>query len=764
DRDETQTAYRIVISTSKAAAASGSYLHDTGWQDSAQSSSVEIPGISGKLHDDSLYYWQVQTKDREGAESPLSAAEPFNTPTAWADTRGAWLEYAEDDSPADANRFFSVSAGQSSPGSLLSLASGSGEGVAPTAAPAVVAPAALNQWTNYSLEADIYTANALGVIFRRAGSKDLMWQFRSSGISSDANQVCAHTGTSYTKLSCSPATIPANTWVRVKITAINDVVTTSVNGTLVDTRTVANSASGTIGFRTGSTESGRVDNIVVRNVSTGKTLYADDFSTATGAAGFTGTVGVTGGYLGVPAGQSGGAVLTVADDAALGTGFAAHPGSIAPAAANAWTNYSIDADVQTSSALGIVFRDNGSQNYMWQFKPSNNTLNYHAGRDYAGATPTNPASPTLPSGALSTGKWFHLRIEAQGSTIRSYIDGALVGTVTDTNAAAGTIGLRTGLSESARIDNLVVQSLDSGKYLYAQDVQGLPLGQSPDFEGVSVAAEQSTAMVFPKFMFLRHTFDLENAGTIERAVVSASGYNTQSSLSAMADLFVNGKALGTYPARTHGGAPSGTLQYYNSYDVTDQLRDGENVIASLAYNRDAARAVLVQLTVWRTDGTKQVLTNSARDASQWHAYDGTPVFGDTLQARNGAYYDQHAENLVSAKYPSGFERVGYTEDTAWHPVRVSGAINGSRVLAPFTAENTERHWMPAASVTDRGNGTYVVALQKEIVGSLELKIDSPEARAITVKYAENLNADGSIRLGGAGSGSYPPYQETWKLQ
>ncbi|MFC7765043.1 hypothetical protein [Leucobacter soli] len=47
------------------------------------------------------------------------------------------------------------------------------------------------------------------------------------------------------------------------------------------------------------------------------------------------------------------------------------------------------------------------------------------------------------------------------------------------------------------------------------------------------------------------------------------------------------------------------------------------------------------------------------------------------------------------------------------------------MLTPFNSENTERHWMPAASVEDRGSGTYVVTLEKEIIGSLELAIDSP---------------------------------------
>jgi len=762
DPDEVQTAYRVVIATTRADVAAEQYVLDTGWQDSARSSSVEVPGISDALQADSLYYWQVQTKDRSGAESPLSAPEAFNTPVEWADTHGAWLEYSQDETPSDANRYFSVPTNQSSPGSLLSLAEGSGTGTEASPVPGSLAPASASEWTNYSVEARIYTTSALGVIFRRSGAEDYMWQFRSSGISTNPDQVCAHTGTTYVELSCSPATIPSGTWVPITITAINDVVTTYVNHTLVDTRRVTHASAGTIGFRTGRTESARVDDIVVRSISTGRTLYAEDFSTASGSAGYTGGVSVTDGYLTVPVAQLDGAVLTLADDA--GPGLAAHPEHVAPAAADQWADYAIDADVSTASALGVVFRDDGTNNFMWQLKPSNNTLNYHAGRDYAGEAPPNPTSPTLPAGTLTPNAWFHLRIEAQGSTVRTFVDGALVGTVTDTNATAGTIGLRTGSTESARVDNLVVQSLTTGRYLYAEDAQTLALGQSADFPGVSVTTEQSSSLVFPSFMFLRHAFDLEGTSAIDRAVVTATGSNTQSSLSSMADLFVNGQALGTYPARNHAGAPAGSLQYYSSYDVTDLLHDGENVIASLAYNRDATRGVLLQLTVWRSDGTRQVVTNSARDAAQWHAYDGTPVFGDVLQSRNNAAYDQHAENLVAARYPFGFDQTGYTEDASWRPVRVAGAVNGTRVLTPFTAETTERHEMPAASVTDLGDGTYVVALEKEIVGSLELAIDSPATQAITVKYAETLNGDGSVRLGGVGSGSYPKYQETWTLK
>ncbi|MFC7765045.1 glycoside hydrolase family 78 protein [Leucobacter soli] len=140
DSDERQTAYRIVIAASAADVAAEQYVHDTGWEESTQSSSVEIPGIADVLDEDSLYYWQVQTKDREGVASPLSAPQPFNTAISWADTRGAWLQHTEDQTGDDANRMLEVPASLSAPGSLLDLSTGSGSGQAPAETPATLSP------------------------------------------------------------------------------------------------------------------------------------------------------------------------------------------------------------------------------------------------------------------------------------------------------------------------------------------------------------------------------------------------------------------------------------------------------------------------------------------------------------------------------------------------------------------------------------------------------------------------------------------------
>ncbi|MDR1210465.1 MAG: hypothetical protein LBK41_09185 [Clostridiales bacterium] len=94
DKDEYQTAYRIVFSGSADDAASGTYLRDTGWVASNKSSAVTVSGLWAQLSAGSLYYWQVQTKDKDGAEGPLSDPEPFTTAlgtTGWTSTKGYWV-------------------------------------------------------------------------------------------------------------------------------------------------------------------------------------------------------------------------------------------------------------------------------------------------------------------------------------------------------------------------------------------------------------------------------------------------------------------------------------------------------------------------------------------------------------------------------------------------------------------------------------------------------------------------------------------------
>jgi hypothetical protein len=264
------------------------------------------------------------------------------------------------------------------------------------------------------------------------------------------------------------------------------------------------------------------------------------------------------------------------------------------------------------------------------------------------------------------------------------------------------------------------------------------------------------------FIFLRHKFALADVSRVEKAIVAATGYNTESSKQYVFELFLNGQSLGVGPARNQNNTPQGNLQYYNSFDVTDRLATGDNAIAAACYNKDANRAFLLQMTVFYTDGTSEILINSARDAAQWKGQDGTLAFGqnDELVAPS-SWYSQHKEHIDATKYPFGFSEAGFAEDNTWRAVKVAGAVNGSRQLVPYTAENSLRYLMPASKVVQLANGNYVVTLEKEIVGGLQLDINSPQQKRIEIRLGEDLNADGSVRSDGRG---HPNYIEYWTLK
>ena len=63
-------------------------------------------------------------------------------------------------------------------------------------------------------------------------------------------------------------------------------------------------------------------------------------------------------------------------------------------------------------------------------------------------------------------------------------------------------------------------------------------------------------------------------------------------------------------------------------------------------------------------------------------------------------------------------------------------------LTPYPSGNMTRYQQPAASVTRLSDGSYVVDLGKEIIGSIRLTVDSPKQQTVTLLYGEERNNDG----------------------
>ncbi|HBE76713.1 MAG TPA: hypothetical protein DDW65_02865 [Firmicutes bacterium] len=143
-----------------------------------------------------------------------------------------------------------------------------------------------------------------------------------------------------------------------------------------------------------------------------------------------------------------------------------------------WTDYIIDADVSFNNggAAGVVFRSqdaNNSNCYMWQL--SFGTLRVH--KRVNGAWTAMKEVITASDSDVP----FHVRIEAIGSTIKTYIDEVFVDVTVDSTYSSGGIGFREYGSEWGAFDNIQVQTAETplftedfsnglGKWTNAQNV------------------------------------------------------------------------------------------------------------------------------------------------------------------------------------------------------------------------------------------------------------------------------------------------------
>ncbi|MER6442712.1 family 78 glycoside hydrolase catalytic domain [Streptomyces sp. NPDC001185] len=246
-RDDRQTAYRILVASSpKRLNADDADVWDSGRVRTADS--IGVPYGGPKLASSRAYYWTVRVWGARGRASGWSSAAHWETgllnPADW---QGA--------------QWISPDTGSS------------------------------NSWSDFTLDTDFtIKAGAASVLFRVKDAQDYyMWQINTA---QTAGKVLlrphVQSGGRFTNLGevdLSPVitTANANTQHHITIRAEGSRITTSIDGTQVDTRTDTTLTAGTLGFRSsvtnGVSEDALYDNIAVHGLD-GAALFSDDFSTS----------------------------------------------------------------------------------------------------------------------------------------------------------------------------------------------------------------------------------------------------------------------------------------------------------------------------------------------------------------------------------------------------------------------------------------------------------------------------------------------------
>ena len=220
-----------------------------------------------------------------------------------------------------------------------------------------------------------------------------------------------------------------------------------------------------------------------------------------------------------------------------------------------------------------------------------------------------------------------------------------------------------------------------------------------------------------------------------------------------ARLFIAG--LGFYELSLNGEKAGGNILspsktnfreriLYDTYDVTDQIVNGENVIGVILGNGwfnaqkkywgwrtpwYGSPRFIMQIEIEYTDGSRSTVVSNSNWKSSWG-----PVTFNCIY--DGEYYDARLEQ-------EGWDIAGYN-DSSWSEVNTV-ASPGGRLASAMHEPNMVISIIKPVSVSEVRPGTFVFDLGQNFAGWVRFKISGQAAGTeIKLRYAEQVHPDGII--------------------
>ena len=263
------------------------------------------------------------------------------------------------------------------------------------------------------------------------------------------------------------------------------------------------------------------------------------------------------------------------------------------------------------------------------------------------------------------------------------------------------------------------------------------------------------------FAFLRQEFTLTEA--YDRVLITAAAVNPEPARQYAYNLYINGREVGVGAFRL-GKSPDGqALIYYQTYDVTSLLREGENCIGANCYAL-SDKGFFCRVTAYEGDGQPHTLVTTEGIAHGWQALCGDAVYGKS-NSIGTHYFTAHACNLHAPIFPFGFAEAGFDSSRdhggyGWAQPAPIGSLMGGLPLRSEDTEPVSRYATPAATVQQLPDGTQIIDLGAEIIGGLRWTVQVPHACTVTLTYGEQL-VDGRVKCP-MNTGNR--YVETWTLK
>ncbi len=215
------------------------------------------------------------------------------------------------------------------------------------------------------------------------------------------------------------------------------------------------------------------------------------------------------------------------------------------------------------------------------------------------------------------------------------------------------------------------------------------------------------------------------------------------------ELYVNGKRCGNRlltPDRTDYVK----RVFYHTYDVTELLLDGENVIgASLGngwYNQKdklnekllwyGYPKLLLQAEITYEDGTKEVIGSD--ESFLWH---------DSPRTYNNIYFGEIYDARMELP---GWNAPGF-DDTGWTSAKLAAAPGG-RLADQKSPSDTEIVCLRPRTINEVKPGMYVLDFGQVLTGWVRMRVTGVRGQSVQLRFGEELWPDGKINYYSTGSG------------
>lgn len=402
----------------------------------------------------------------------------------------------------------------------------------------------------------------------------------------------------------------------------------------------------------------------------------------------------------------------------------------------AWTDSTMTFRAsKISGALGVYFRGrDGGNAYMWQLSQSERALRPHVKTN--GGYSVLTATP-FPAG-FDFAAEHEYSITADGTTIVTKVDGTVLDTRTVTaHTAPGLVGFRTSGAENGTVSEVKVTS-ESGEVLLDTT---FPSGDRTFTAGMVqagnlvVGGDTDAWYAFGADVpVLRTEFDVDKEVESARIYAAARG---------LYELQLNGQPVGDQELAP-GWTDYNTRIQYQTYDVTEQIDDGDNAIgAEIADGWYAGRvamfgdsiygsdtSLIAQLRIRYTDGSEQVVATD----DGWRTTNGPTTSADLL---DGEAYDARRAAALGAWSAPGYD------DGEW-----SAAVErptATSKLEPQTAPPVRvTEELDATALPSPADGVHVYDLGQNMVGHARVTLTGEAGQTVRIRVAEVLNPDGSL--------------------